>query len=76
MIRYFCSVIQKFSRLFRHVVTHVMYRLMFFQYCSIKLMIIYLMLVTFSTTVLVYQQSKKPDHQLLVLPREEVIQVN
>ena len=75
MVRYLYSITQKSSRLFRHAFTHVIYRLLFIQYCSVRLLITYLMLVTFSTTVLVYHQSNKPDHSHVPI-HEEVIQVN
>lgn len=75
MVRYLHSITQKSSRLFRHVFIHILYRLLFIQYCSVRLLITYLMLVTFSTTVLVYHQSKKLDHTNVPF-REEVIQVD
>ncbi len=57
MCRYLLRLMIKLSRILRSFFTHFVYRLLNIKPCNYKPLIIYFLLVGFSTIILVYKQS-------------------
>ncbi len=80
MRRYFFPLIHKFFRLLRSFFTNFVYQLLIVKTRNYKPLTIYLILVSFSTVVLVYTQSNNDvfGHLLSIssIEEDEIIQVN